>query len=248
MIPMIETRLRKLALLAALGLAGCGDSTTLQTVDVPPTPPDVVDAATADEPRTDAAPAPEAPGKEATADATAAPAVTPVDLSAAAPATAPGEPAVTLKKLKWDEFRTQVATAPTAKFTLVDAWATNCGPCKENFPHLVEMARKYSDKGLNVVSLTLDDISDPKAIEEAESFLKEKNATFTNVLLDEDLGVGYEKLRINAIPAVFLYGPDGKEVKRYTMDDAENQFTYEEVERDVAALLDGTGPAPEAPK
>ena len=44
---------------------------------------------------------------------------------------------------------------------------------------------------------------------------------------------------MSAIPAVFLFGPDGKEVKRFTMDDPNNQFTYEQVEKDVAALLDG---------
>ena len=46
---------------------------------------------------------------------------------------------------------------------------------------------------------------------EAEKFLKEKKAAFTNVLLDENFGDGFEKLNINAIPAVFVYGPDGKE-------------------------------------
>ena len=79
----------------------------------------------------------------------------------------------------------------------------------------------------------------PKQVDEAREFLKEKKAVFTNFLLDEDFGVGFEKLDVGAIPAVFLFGPDGKEVKRFTMDDTENQFTYEEVEKVVAALLDG---------
>ena len=73
---------------------------------------------------------------------------------------------------------------------------------------------------------------------EAEKFLKQKKAVFTNVLLDESFGGGFEKLNINAIPAVFVYGPDGKEVKRFTMDDPNNQFTYEEVEKAIVALLD----------
>jgi hypothetical protein len=59
------------------------------------------------------------------------------------------------------------------------------------------------------------------------------------VLLDEEFGVGFEKLDINAIPAVFVYGPDGKLVKKYTMDDPNHQFTYAQVEKDVAALLEG---------
>lgn len=149
------------------------------------------------------------------------------------------EPKVTLVRYNFNDFKSKVATNSKAKLTIVDAWATNCGPCKENFPHLVEMHHKYAKDGLAVVSLSLDDISAPKDIAQAEKFLKEKKATFTNVLLDEELGVGFEKLDINAIPAVFLFGPDGKEIKRFTLDDPDNQFTYAEVEETVAALLKG---------
>jgi len=150
---------------------------------------------------------------------------------------------VVLTPVKWDEFRARLAAnSNKAKYTLVDAWATTCGPCKENFPHLVEMHRKYAKQGLNVVSLTLDDPSDAKALDEARQFLKSKKAAFTNYLMNEEFGVGFEKLNINAIPAVFVFGPDGKEVKRFTMDDAENQFTYDQVETYVKALLQGKTP------
>jgi thiol-disulfide isomerase/thioredoxin len=147
---------------------------------------------------------------------------------------------VTLTPVKWDDYRARLAANKSkARYTLVDAWSTTCGPCKENFPHLVEMHAKYADKGLAVVSLALDDPSDPKAVEEARRFLKEKNARFTNYLMDEEFGVGFEKLNISAIPAVFLYGPDGKEVKRFTLEDASNQFTYDQVEKVVKELLAG---------
>jgi thiol-disulfide isomerase/thioredoxin len=145
---------------------------------------------------------------------------------------------VKLERLNWKQFQARLAANKNIKYTLVDAWSTTCGPCKENFPHLVEMERKYSKKGLAVISLSLDDPTDKDAVLEAEKFLKAKKAAFTNVLLDENLGDGYEKLKINAIPAVFVYGPDGKELKRFTMDDPNNQFTYDEVEKAIIALLD----------
>jgi len=144
---------------------------------------------------------------------------------------------VKLERLTWPDFQKRLASNKQAKWTLVDAWGTTCGPCKENFPHLVEMHKKYGAKGLAVVSLSLDDPTDEKAVADAEKFLKEKKATFTNVLLNEDYGVGFDRLDINAIPAVFLFGPDGKEVKRFTMDDPNDQFTYEDVEREIAARL-----------
>ncbi len=143
---------------------------------------------------------------------------------------------VKLERLTWSQLQQRLAN-PRVKYTMIDAWSTTCGPCKENFPHVVEMNRKFGPKGLAVISLSLDDPTDKAAVAEAEKFLKEKNAEFTNVLLDESFGEGFEKLNINGIPAVFLYGPDGKEVKRFTMDDPNNQFTYDEVEKAVAALL-----------
>jgi thiol-disulfide isomerase/thioredoxin len=151
-----------------------------------------------------------------------------------------GGPAIDVKldRLNWTQFQGRLAATKNIKFTIVDAWSTTCGPCKENFPHLVEMHRKYAKQGLAVISLSLDDPSDKAAVAEAEKFLKAKKAAFTNVLLDENFGDGFEKLKINAIPAVFVFGPDGKELKRFTMDDPNNQFTYEEVEKAVIALLD----------
>jgi thiol-disulfide isomerase/thioredoxin len=148
---------------------------------------------------------------------------------------------VKLEALKYDAFQARLAQAKTKnfKYTLVDAWSTTCGPCKENFPHLVAMHKKFGSKGLQVISLSLDDTTDAKALEEARKFLREKKATFLNVVLDEEFGVGFDKLNINAIPAVFVYGPDGKEIKRFTMDDPDKQFTYEEVDKAITALLDG---------
>lgn len=147
--------------------------------------------------------------------------------------------AVKLESLKWDALMAKLAKAKSEnyKYTLIDVWSTTCGPCKTNFPHVVEMHKKYADKGLQVISLSLDDISDTKAIADAKKFLTEKEAKFTNVLLDEEFGVGFDKFEINAIPAVFLYGPDGRLLQRFTWDDPKNQFTYEQVEKAVAERL-----------
>ena len=144
---------------------------------------------------------------------------------------------VKLERLNWSQLQKRLANSEV-KYTMVDAWSTTCGPCKENFPHVIAMQKKFAAKGLAVISLSLDDPTDKAAVAEAERFLKEKNATCTNVLLDESFGEGFDKLNINGIPAVFIFGPDGKEVKRFTMDDPNNQFTYDQVEKAVVVLLD----------
>jgi thiol-disulfide isomerase/thioredoxin len=145
---------------------------------------------------------------------------------------------VDLIAVKYDEMLKRIADKK-AKLTMVDAWATWCAPCKENFPHVVQMHRKYADQGLAVVSLSLDDPSQPQARAEALKFLQRQKATFTNFLLDEEPEKGFELLNVNAIPAVFLFGPDGQEIKRFTWDDPNHQFTYDDVEKTVAAMLKG---------
>ncbi|CAN5914968.1 hypothetical protein BH23PLA1_BH23PLA1_07460 [soil metagenome] len=142
-----------------------------------------------------------------------------------------------------EELKQKIAESD-AKYTLVDCWATWCGPCKENFPHVLEMHEKYGDKGLKVASLSFDKGTgdadfDAKQVAAAQSFLGEINASgITNYVLEVDnIGDAFEAFDITTIPAVFLYDSEGNEVKRYTWDDPSNQFTYEQVEEEVAEML-----------
>src|SRR5262245_34541033 len=70
------------------------------------------------------------------------------------------------------------------KVVLVDCWATWCPPCVKNFPHLVERHKKYAEKGLVCVSVSMDKMSNPKAYDKDKvlEFLKDKGATFPNFI------------------------------------------------------------------
>ena len=148
------------------------------------------------------------------------------------------EPAaeVKLTTAKYDVMVKQIA-AQKAKLTVVDVWATWCGPCKENFPHLVEMNGKYHSKGINFASVSVDDTSKPKQVADATEFLKSQKAGFTNFLLDESMDDSFDKFDISAIPAVFMFDSEGKIIRRFTLDDPNNQFTYEQVETAVKEFL-----------
>jgi len=47
------------------------------------------------------------------------------------------------------------------KVVIVNFWATWCPPCKEEIPGFIELQKKYSDKGLAVIGVSLDEQGPP---------------------------------------------------------------------------------------
>lgn len=46
------------------------------------------------------------------------------------------------------------------KYTLIDFWASWCGPCRKENPNVVKAFQAYHDKGLNIISVSLDSKAD----------------------------------------------------------------------------------------
>jgi thiol-disulfide isomerase/thioredoxin len=127
------------------------------------------------------------------------------------------------------------------KVVLIDCWATWCAPCVKKFPHLVELHKKYADKGLVCVSLSMDkfgDIEDYKK-EKVLDFLKDKKATFPNFIVsnpkkdEEPLGklIGDFSL----IPYMVMFDRAGKKV--WTSDD-NPKYTDEQLNTIIETELD----------
>lgn len=74
------------------------------------------------------------------------------------------------------------------------------------------MHRKYAEQGLVCASVTLDP---PDKSDRPLKFLRQVEARFPNFLLDESEEAWQKKWDTGGPPIVFVYGKDGKQVKKF---------------------------------
>jgi thiol-disulfide isomerase/thioredoxin len=103
-----------------------------------------------------------------------------------------------------------------ARPLLVNFWATWCDGCREEFPDLVKIDDEYRAKGLNFLSVTVDELEDKRL---AVSFIQEMKAKMPVVLLNvPDKEPAIHAVDTNwdgALPATFIYDRTGAVVYRH---------------------------------
>lgn len=89
------------------------------------------------------------------------------------------------------------------KLVYVDFWASWCGPCKQSFPWMNQMQRKYAERGLHIVAINLD-----AKRADAELFLLSNPAAFA--LAFDSKGESAKRWAIKGMPTSVLVAADGK--------------------------------------
>lgn len=118
------------------------------------------------------------------------------------------------KKITGEELKS-LAKPTDKKPVLINFWATWCGPCKSEFPELVEIDKDYRAKGLNFYLVSVDD----RAViyTRVPEFLESYDSTMPSYLIDLDSRPAIAKAvrRIapkfpDTYPLTLLFNADGK--------------------------------------
>lgn len=108
-----------------------------------------------------------------------------------------------------------------AKLTMVNVWATWCGPCTSELPHIAKVAEEYKDKGFQVLGILSDaqmkenEEENKNAADEvadlAKQILRDANATYLNVKTSADIEGSIMKFVVG-LPTSFFMDENGNVV------------------------------------
>jgi thiol-disulfide isomerase/thioredoxin len=116
------------------------------------------------------------------------------------------------------------------KVTLLDFWATWCGPCRHALPGLKQLASVYGGSSFEVISVNEDD--DQGAWQQ---FIAQNGMSWT-----QHFDAGHQMMRqygAGALPTYILIGKDGNVVQQYVGEDPASPV-IERLGPDIKKALD----------
>ena len=151
------------------------------------------------------------------------PAASPAESPAASPAESPSEggteeptgilSAFTATDLDGNAVDATLFAGHT--LTMINVWATTCGPCIQEMPDLAALNEAYADQGVQVVGLVsdvlgLDGSVSEAQVAEAQSIVEETGANYVHIVPSEDLFFLLQQ--IFAVPTTFFVDETGAQV------------------------------------
>ncbi len=132
--------------------------------------------------------------------------------------TAPPPQLETVPAAAWN---TEIQSVDGAKFRLsdfkdkvvvVDLWATWCGPCRLEVPHLVDLQKEYGGKGVEVIGLTTEDPTEDE--EKVRDFAKEFKINYKLGWSPREVSLALMNGN-TSIPQTFVIAPGGRIVTKF---------------------------------
>ena len=97
------------------------------------------------------------------------------------------------------------------KVTMLNIWATFCGPCLNEMPDLAELEQQYKDKGFEIVGLTGDVVDssgnfEQSIIADAHSIIEETGVKYPVLIATNEL---MEAVGLTVFPTTFFVDSEG---------------------------------------
>jgi thiol-disulfide isomerase/thioredoxin len=103
------------------------------------------------------------------------------------------------------------------KVTLVNFWATWCGPCKKELPDLIALSKELAERDVVILGIATDRVTSDVA-----PFVTEHGIPYTVILSNEDLEEAFGNIRV--VPTTFLINAEGKIVDTIIGSRSKEQF------------------------
>lgn len=106
----------------------------------------------------------------------------------------------------------QPAFDPESKLNMLVFWSSWCGPCRREIPVFKEIEQEYKGKGLNLVSISIDEYKDRWT-----QALAEEKMGWPQLIVDADkITTIQQKFNFNFIPLVVFTDNAGREIARFS--------------------------------
>jgi cytochrome c biogenesis protein CcmG/thiol:disulfide interchange protein DsbE len=114
------------------------------------------------------------------------------------------------------------------KVVLLNFWNTWCGPCRAEMPSLNNLFLELKDKGLVVLSISIDTSEEP-----VRAFISERKLVFP-MLMDKKQKVYAKKYFLYGLPVTFLIDKKGIIVEKFI---GERDWSSQEMKEKIIKLL-----------
>ncbi|MEJ2882720.1 TlpA family protein disulfide reductase [Pedobacter sp. GR22-6] len=105
------------------------------------------------------------------------------------------------------EGKTVSMASLKGKVVLVDVWATWCGPCRAEIPHLKKLEEEMKGKDVAIISLSTDAVTDK---EKWLKMIKDENLGGTQLFAGGPGNEFSQYYKVNTIPRFLVFDKEGK--------------------------------------